>query len=86
MDKPITLYCDNNGAVANSKELKSHKMGKHIERKYHLIREIVQIGDITVIKIASAENLTDPFIKTLSAKVFEGHLDDLELCDMSHFL
>ena len=37
MDKPITLYCDNSGAVANSREPRSHKRGKHIERKYHLI-------------------------------------------------
>ena len=44
----ITLYCDNSGAVANSKEPKSHKRGKHIERKYHLIREIVNRGDVTV--------------------------------------
>ena len=33
----ITLYYDNSGAVANSKEPRSHKRGKHIERKYHLI-------------------------------------------------
>ena len=33
----ITLYCDNSKADANSKKLKSHKRGKHIERKYHLI-------------------------------------------------
>ena len=38
-DKPLVLYCDNSGAVANSKEPRSHKRGKHIERKYHLIRE-----------------------------------------------
>ncbi|KAA0049916.1 gag/pol protein [Cucumis melo var. makuwa] len=41
MNFPITLYCDNSGTVANSKEPHSHKRGKHIERKYHLIREIV---------------------------------------------
>ncbi|KAA0047870.1 gag/pol protein [Cucumis melo var. makuwa] len=28
---PITLYCDNNGAIANSREPRSHKRGKHIE-------------------------------------------------------
>ena len=44
MDKPLVLYCDNSGAVANSKEPRSHKRGKHIERKYHLIREIVHRG------------------------------------------
>ena len=37
----ITLYCDNSGAVANSKEPRTHKKGKHIEHKYHLIRDIV---------------------------------------------
>ena len=27
MDKPLMLYCDNSGAVANSKEPRSHKRG-----------------------------------------------------------
>ena len=40
IEKPLVLYCDNSGAVAKSKEQRSHKRGKHIERKYHLIREI----------------------------------------------
>ena len=44
----ITLYCDNSGAVANAKEPRSHKREKHIERKYHLIREIVSRGDTMV--------------------------------------
>ena len=37
MERPLVLYCDNNGEVANSKEPRSHERGKHIERKYHLI-------------------------------------------------
>ena len=37
MSKPITLYCDNSEAVANSRVPKSLKCGKHIEHKYHLI-------------------------------------------------
>ncbi|KAA0064189.1 gag/pol protein [Cucumis melo var. makuwa] len=82
MNLPITLYCDNSGAVANSKEPRSHKRGKHIERKYHLIREIVQRGDVIVTKIDSEHNIADPFTKTLTAKVFEGHLESLGLRDM----
>ena len=38
MHLPVTLYCDNNGAVVNSKESRSHNRGKHIEHKYHLIK------------------------------------------------
>lgn len=46
MDKSLTLFSNNNGAMANSKESKIHKRGKHIEHIYHLIREIVQRGDV----------------------------------------
>ena len=51
VNEPMTLYCDSSGAVANSKEHRCHKRTKHIERKYHLIREIVQRGDVVVKKI-----------------------------------
>ena len=61
MDNSLTLYCDNSGAVANSKEPRSHKRSKHIERKNHVIRDIMQRGDATVLKIPSARNLVDPF-------------------------
>ena len=74
---PITLYCDNSGAVAQSKEPRNHGRGKHVERKYHLIREIVQRGDVLVTKIATANNLADPFMKALSTKVFDRHMDSI---------
>ncbi|KAA0041461.1 gag/pol protein [Cucumis melo var. makuwa] len=79
MHLSITLYCDNNGAVANSREPRSHKRGKHIEQKYHLIREIVHRGDVTVTKISSEQNMADSFTKALTAKVFESHLHGLGL-------
>ena len=86
MKKPLVLYCDNSGEVANSKEPRSHKRGKHIERKYHLIREIIHRGDVVVMKIASKQNLTYLFIKTLPERVFTGHLEGQVLRDMSHLL
>ena len=79
MHLPITLYCDNSGAVANSKEPISHKHSKHIEQKYHLIREILQRGNVTVQQILSQHNIADPFTKALMAKVFEDHLASLGL-------
>ena len=83
---PITLYCHNSGDVPNSKGPRSHKIGNHRENKYHLIKEIVQRGDVVVTKIASQDNHADPITKTLTAKVFEGHLEGLGLQDMSHLL
>ena len=84
IDKPITLYCDNSGVVANSKELCSHKRGKYIKRKYHLIQKIVNEGDITVTKIPIFNNLADLFTKTLTEKQFFKHVERMGLRDMSH--
>ena len=76
---PITLYCDNSGVVAQSKEPRNRGKGKHIERKYHLIKDIVQRGDVTVTKIATKDNLTDLFTKALPSKVIDCHIDSLGL-------
>ena len=62
---PITLFCDNSGAIAQSKDPRNHKKGKHIERKYHIIQDIVIRGDVVVAKIDGANNLANPFTKAL---------------------
>ena len=72
---PITLFCDNNGAVAQSKDPRNHNKGKHIERKYHIIRDILARGDAMVTKIESANNLADPFTKALPQRTFKSHVD-----------
>ena len=49
----IPLFCDNNGAIALAKEPRSHQKSKHIERRFHIIRELIGKGDIIVQKVAS---------------------------------
>ena len=66
----VFVFCDNSGAVANSKEPRSYQRGKYIKRKFHLIREIVERGDVTMCKIKLEDNLADPFTKTLSSRRF----------------
>ena len=79
----MTLYCDSSRVVANSKESKSHKWEMHIERKYHLIWDIVERGEVTVCKITSEENLVHPFYEsTASKKSFKGHLVGLGMRKM----
>ena len=74
---PITLFCNNSGAVAQSKDPRNHKKGKHIERKYHIIRDFIARGDVMVAKIKSANNLADPFTKALPQRTFESHLEGM---------
>ena len=73
----IIFYYDNSRVVVNSKEPMSHKRGKYIERKYHLIREIVNREDVAVSQIASEDNLAYPFTKGLSQKVFDQHAEGM---------
>ena len=65
---PITIYCDNSRVVANAVEPRAHQRTKHIARKYHLICDIIHRGDVTITKIASANNVADPLTKALTQK------------------
>ena len=62
---PINLYCDNNGAIAQAKEPRSHQRSKHILRCYHLIREIIERGDVKICKVSTNDNVADPLTKAL---------------------
>ena len=71
--KPVVLYCDNSGAVAQAKEPREHHKSKHVMRKFHIIREFVERGDVHISKIAIEDNVADPFTKPLSQSKHEGH-------------
>ena len=70
---PITLYCDNNGAIAQAREPRSLQKSKHILRRFHLIREIIGRGDVAVERVSSDNNIIDPLTKASSQNVFESH-------------
>src|SRR3989337_2512868 len=44
---PMTIFCDNTGAIAIAKEPRFHKRTKHIKRHYS-IRDYVKDGDIEI--------------------------------------
>ncbi|PKI58225.1 hypothetical protein CRG98_021396 [Punica granatum] len=66
ISSPVELYCDNTRAIAQAKEPISHQKSKHIERRYHIIREIIGRGDVAVQKVASANNVADPLTKAMT--------------------
>ena len=67
---PVLLYCDSSGAIGQTKEPKAHQRMKHILRRHHLIREIMDRGDVDLQKIDGKENLADPFTKAIVVKEF----------------
>ena len=73
LDGPVLLYCDSTGAIAQVKEPKAHQRTKHILHRFHLVREIVDRGDIDLQKINRKENLANPYTKARAIKEFDNH-------------
>ena len=73
ISEPVVVYCDNTGAIAQSKEPRAHHRSKHILRKFHLIREILQRKDVIIEKIDTDRNVADPFTKPLSQAKHDYH-------------
>ena len=71
---PVSLYCDNNGAIAQAKEPRSHQRSKYILRRYHLIREIIERGDVKICKISTDDNIADPLTKPLMQAKHDHHV------------
>ncbi|GKE02286.1 retrotransposon protein, putative, ty1-copia subclass, partial [Tanacetum coccineum] len=49
---PIEIFCDNESAVALTKEPKDNGKSKHIDRKYHFVRSKVAEGHV-IVKVLS---------------------------------
>ncbi|KAL0427423.1 UNVERIFIED_CONTAM: Retrovirus-related Pol polyprotein from transposon RE2 [Sesamum latifolium] len=64
--EPVVIFYDNNGAIAQAKESRSHHRSKHILRCYHLLREMVSRGDCRMDRVSSAENTANPLTKPMS--------------------
>ena len=45
---PIPIYCDNQGAIALAKNPENHQQTKHIDMRYHYIREKEEDGTIEI--------------------------------------
>ena len=70
---PMILFYDNTGAIANAKEPRSHPTAKHILRRFHVIRQYVQGGDVKICKVHTDLNVADPPTKPLPLDKHEKH-------------
>ncbi|KAK8713554.1 hypothetical protein V6N13_148767 [Hibiscus sabdariffa] len=79
----VDLYCDNNGAIVQAKEPKSHQRSKHILRCFHLIREIIDRGDVEICKVHTDDNIADPLTKPLAQQKHDRYTESLGIRHMS---
>ncbi|KAL0430352.1 UNVERIFIED_CONTAM: Retrovirus-related Pol polyprotein from transposon RE1 [Sesamum radiatum] len=70
-EEPTTIYCDNKSAIAITKNPVQHNRTKHIDIKYHALREATTRGEIELKYCSTEEQLADMFTKALPRDKFE---------------
>ncbi|GMP87678.1 hypothetical protein CsSME_00039951 [Camellia sinensis var. sinensis] len=75
VQKHVEVFCDSQSAICLAKNQVHHARTKHIDVRFHFIREIVNEGDILLQKIGTADNPADMLTKVVSGIKFQHCLD-----------
>jgi hypothetical protein len=68
--KKIKLFVDNMSAIALCKNPVYHERTKHIDTRFHFIRECVELGKVDVDHVRTNEQLADVLTKSLGPARF----------------
>ena len=79
LTSPIEIRCDSEAAINVAKAEESHKASKHLDVKLHSIRERIEHGIISVLRVPTKENVADMFTKSLPPDTFRRHSSALGL-------
>jgi hypothetical protein len=79
----VKLMVDNKSAIALSKNPVHHDRSKHIDTKFHYIRECIEEGKIDVVHVGTDGQLADIFTKALGKIKFVEMRQKLGVVDLA---
>ncbi|GJZ04281.1 hypothetical protein Tco_0537556 [Tanacetum coccineum] len=79
----IPLYCDNKSAIALCCNNIQHSRAKHIDVRYHFIKERVENGIVGLYFVQTEYQLADIYIKPLPRERFNFLIEKLGMRSMS---
>nr|GEV74637.1 hypothetical protein [Tanacetum cinerariifolium] len=65
INHPIKMFYDNSAALLNDNEPRVQKGDRHYHRRYHYVRECIELGEINLLKVHTDNNLANLFTKAL---------------------
>ena len=81
---PVVLYIDNKSAIDLARNPVFHGRSKHIDVRYHFIRECVENGSIVIKHVSTDQQRADVLTKAMSITKFEKMRKLLGIRDLSH--
>uniref|UniRef100_A0A2N9F8B2 Integrase catalytic domain-containing protein n=1 Tax=Fagus sylvatica TaxID=28930 RepID=A0A2N9F8B2_FAGSY len=71
----VQMHCDSQSAIYLAKNQVYHARTKHIDVRFHKIRELIVTGDIVLEKVHTSENAADMLTKPVTTAKFKHCLD-----------
>jgi hypothetical protein len=81
--EPTVIHCDNQSCINLSENPVFHERSKHIEMRYHYVRDIVQKNILSIHYVPTVEQTTDILTKPMSLKKFVHFQDNLGIAKNS---
>jgi hypothetical protein len=81
----VPILCDNESAIRMADNPVEHSRTKHIDIRYHFLRDHQQKGDIEIAYVNTHNQLADTFTKTLDEKTFSKLRNEPNILDSRNF-
>jgi hypothetical protein len=80
---PTVVYCDNISAIRLSKNPVMYGRSKHIDIRFHFLRDLVKDGVIELTQCSTHEQVADIMTKPLKIEVFSKIRESMGVCEYS---
>jgi hypothetical protein len=82
---PTIIHCDSSSAIKLSKNPVLHGRSKHIDVRYHFLRDLSNEGTIELVYCRSEDQIADIMTKALKLDAFEKLRNLLGMCSFQVF-
>jgi hypothetical protein len=74
VELPVIVRVDNVGAIFMAENVTTTGRTKHVDIRYHYVREFVEDGFVKIIFVRTAENYADQFTKNVTGDIYDAHV------------
>ena len=81
-NESTVIHCDNNSTIKLSKNPVLHGRSKHIDIRFHFLRDLTKDGTVELVYCSTQNQIADIMTKPLKLEVFEALREGLGMCSV----